>query len=1144
MSDMKSRASMYMPTISLTDETCHSCLKTVYAMEKMKFETMCFHKWCFKCAKCNSVMAVVKAVKFNGDVYCDRHFDCSTIGTTGDHPLRLTSPYTRRRQSQSILLSCKPANFGSSRLNQSEPTHKHTCAISMESNGCDDHLSGVEISIESNIHSCNADTSVCTPARRHTDTSTQTLTPIYTTVESIRRHTEEHKQFLSSPYTTTCTQESDGAQSHTKNNYSNRTDASMSEQIHTTTNMNIRAAKSDTGSATELDSTLPLLKLEGPLTASISKPTPTSTSIPTTSQLTSLYSSRTTSGNSLKSVVSVASGDESEPVSRSDSTNSNDYAFSLPHVIDLNSDGDDSSHEIYIDADEIVAEIQRAQTKQRMSQILKDINDGEQSPSNRLTSSFRKRMGMQADIRESERKSYEMALKDDGGTQSGVVSNLLKNLMACKMVDSQSGDEYECNDLLTQKKLQSEIGELDTMLASVASEINAVGRTAVQNNVGEIVPPLDKDENDSDCDVLIQASSNGFLKAVADPNSLRTPSRTRSLLLSHETLMNTMDAEEAAYACESERIDDVCREIVDTHTQKDIPVHFQKVTTLGHKFGAHTPEEGLSISKLSAVTSTPSLIVDNGCDSEASLSASEGERSTCALVVTPTHFASKLSRTHQPNSSTGTCEGGAIAASTGTSIGHVRKDKKGGSSSIQRLKSTSESDLSTLSLSAITPLSLGSRRPKPTPLPTFNPTPRKAKRTSALEGAREGFQSLTQKQIRMFKCTESENTVEDAICDATRKALVEVSDDFVVEPSTVAHVAKGDNYHLDLHNNTGFYQSYFFSKEHINYFAVDQYLGKLIISIRKERVRSNDPNMKDIQYRVCFRSEMSEDENLVIPDTWVKGWKKSKRGSMASIAKVSIKDVINFAFPRLELLTKLTAPASEKEAFDANLAMLSLDKDELIKTYKFGLMYCKEGQTTENEMFANEHGSKNYNDFLNLIGSKVRLNGFKSFRGGLDVKDDTTGEYSVFTFWNDVEIMLHVSTLLPYQSDNEQQLFRKAHIGNDIVVVVYVEGEGTFNPASLVAQFPHVFIVVRLEREVPTKRYRVEVASRTGVPEFLPHVTHYFEHDCALRDFLLTKMINGEHASYKAPKFRKMRQRTRRLLLNNLFDEFMPNLSK
>ncbi|KNC84875.1 hypothetical protein SARC_02914 [Sphaeroforma arctica JP610] len=695
--------------------------------------------------------------------------------------------------------------------------------------------------------------------------------------------------------------------------------------------------------------------------------------------------------------------------------------------------------------------------------------------------------------------------------------------------------------------------------------------------------PMLADSDDGEEIELLRATSNGFLKAVEDEDHVRTPSRTHSLLITatYDSEHDTRDVDDYGEGALSSDVESCPRKQVQVQTNsargqsakvlvrpRDSKCSSVGLAGYGHPSKPH-PQQTQAVKDAVMVRSSSPLArpthgqtpqihppthtsisiqathtIDTPTTSGSGRSASPTNTSVQTHVTLPasgTHtVASAFYLETDPESSahdhTGTNEPRTAPHTTvdnkrgqGITVAEVGRPLRGS------IRSTSESDLAAMA-AALPTASAVKRRPKPQPMRCSAP-------------------SLTQSQLRMFKQGLARGQDDSDVSDdstghhdaewlrdeALRKPLVLRGGDFVVEP-IVGHCAEGSQYQLDIRNNTGFYQSYFFGKEHVNYFAIDQYLGKLVISIRKERVRSNDPNMKDAQYRVCFRSEMSEDENLVIPDTWVKGWKKSKRASMAT-SKVAIRDVINFALPRLQLLTKLTAPASEKESLGANLSMLLLDKDELIKAYKFGVMYCKEGQTTENAMFANEHGSEHYNDFLELIGSKVRLNGFKSFRGGLDVKGDTTGKYSVFTFWNNLEIMLHVSTLLPFQADNEQQLFRKAHIGNDIVVLVYVEGDAVFDPAALVAQFPHVFIVVRLERTEPTRRYRVEVAARKGVPEFLPQVPMYFEHDSKLRDFILSKMINGENASYKAPKFRKIRQRTRRLLLNNLFDEFMPGLS-
>jgi len=55
---------------------------------------------------------------------------------------------------------------------------------------------------------------------------------------------------------------------------------------------------------------------------------------------------------------------------------------------------------------------------------------------------------------------------------------------------------------------------------------------------------------------------------------------------------------------------------------------------------------------------------------------------------------------------------------------------------------------------------------------------------------------------------------------------------------------------------------------------------------------------------------------------------------------------------------------------------------------------------------------------------------------------DTTGTHSVYTTMDDYEIMFHVSTLLPHNPRDPQQVERKRHIGNDICVIVYLDAPG------------------------------------------------------------------------------------------------------
>lgn len=58
-------------------------------------------------------------------------------------------------------------------------------------------------------------------------------------------------------------------------------------------------------------------------------------------------------------------------------------------------------------------------------------------------------------------------------------------------------------------------------------------------------------------------------------------------------------------------------------------------------------------------------------------------------------------------------------------------------------------------------------------------------------------------------------------------------------------------------------------------------------------------------------------------------------------------------------------------------------------------MYCKAGQSTEEEMYNNESAGPAFEEFLQLLGERVRLKGFDKYRAQLDTKSKT---FSFFFF--------------------------------------------------------------------------------------------------------------------------------------------------
>ncbi|NXX41777.1 RPGP1 protein, partial [Tricholaema leucomelas] len=249
----------------------------------------------------------------------------------------------------------------------------------------------------------------------------------------------------------------------------------------------------------------------------------------------------------------------------------------------------------------------------------------------------------------------------------------------------------------------------------------------------------------------------------------------------------------------------------------------------------------------------------------------------------------------------------------------------------------------------------------------------------------------------------------------------------------------------------------------------------------------------------------------------------------------------------------------------ASRLILAFDEHVLSNHFKFGVIYQKLGQTSEEELFGTTEESPAFAEFLDVLGQRVQLRDFKGFRGGLDVTHGQTGSESVYCHFRDKEIMFHVSTKLPYTEGDAQQLQRKRHIGNDIVAVVFQDENTPFVPDMIASNFLHAFVVVQLEQgstqgtlykvpaparrlleghrvppcPLPTHPPQVSVTARDDVPFFGPPLPDpaVFRKGPEFQEFLLTKLINAEYACYKAEKFAKLEERTRAALLETLHEE-------
>eukprot|EP00026_Physarum_polycephalum_P007007 Phypoly_transcript_07060.p1 GENE.Phypoly_transcript_07060~~Phypoly_transcript_07060.p1 ORF type:complete len:277 (+),score=24.77 Phypoly_transcript_07060:811-1641(+) len=242
-------------------------------------------------------------------------------------------------------------------------------------------------------------------------------------------------------------------------------------------------------------------------------------------------------------------------------------------------------------------------------------------------------------------------------------------------------------------------------------------------------------------------------------------------------------------------------------------------------------------------------------------------------------------------------------------------------------------------------------------------------------------------------------------------------------------------------------------------------------------------------------------------------------------------------------LEEVTDPVLKKN-------LKEFEERQLRTQFRMGVLYCKNGQLTEDEMYSNVEACPEFNDLLETLGHTIELQDWTKFRGGLDVKGGTTGTQSVYTEFHNYQIMFHVSTMLPFQPDDAQRVERKRHLGNDVVLVIFVENKGDqivqFDPSLFKSQFNHVFIVVQVDYSQPQSEvvnFKISISCKEGVIPFGPDYpqSYSFPKGDRFRQFLLTKLINAERAALHAPIFAQKIKRTRKEALQMIYNHHVNN---
>ncbi|XP_056901958.1 rap1 GTPase-activating protein 1 isoform X2 [Takifugu flavidus] len=346
-----------------------------------------------------------------------------------------------------------------------------------------------------------------------------------------------------------------------------------------------------------------------------------------------------------------------------------------------------------------------------------------------------------------------------------------------------------------------------------------------------------------------------------------------------------------------------------------------------------------------------------------------------------------------------------------------------------------------------------------------------------------------------------------------------------VSPTSCQHGLHPERYDImERDGEARIYHTFFRSRHHHSFTAADPCLGPLVLSVCLEE----EENRLRVILRFC--SYFPSKAPLRMKESTLHGlFSLSLFPNIPSAVELAKMLCDRVTVSNFEVVCHLRAPE----------LITAFDEHRVSLNFKFGILCQTEGQVSEEDILSNNGESEEFVEFLSVLGETVQLQGFTGFRGGLDVCHGQTGSEAVYTSFHGREIMFHVATKLPFTDGDPQQLQRKRHIGNDIVALVYQEGNTPFLSDVIKSHFLHCFLVVRRiqSAEGMDKRvYQVSVTAREDVPPFGPALPDppIFTERSLLREFLLTKLINAEISCYKAQQFSRLELRTRSSLLENL----------
>ncbi|XP_069065222.1 ral GTPase-activating protein subunit alpha-1 isoform X1 [Pleurodeles waltl] len=185
----------------------------------------------------------------------------------------------------------------------------------------------------------------------------------------------------------------------------------------------------------------------------------------------------------------------------------------------------------------------------------------------------------------------------------------------------------------------------------------------------------------------------------------------------------------------------------------------------------------------------------------------------------------------------------------------------------------------------------------------------------------------------------------------------------------------------------------------------------------------------------------------------------------------------------------------------------NLDSRQCRETHKIAVFYVGPGQEDKLSILSNTAGSKAYEDFVAGLGWEVNLTNHCGFLGGLQ-KNRSSGLSSPYFATSTVEVMFHVSTRMP--SDSDDSLTKKLrHLGNDEVHIVWSEHSRDYRRGIIPTEFGDVLIVIY---PMKNRMLSVQILRKPEVPFFGPLFDGAIVNDRILPGLVRATAINASRA--------------------------------